>query len=256
MTIDTFIRYVLDLARKDGKGNVIQPSAIVNWLTFVMLDDFNNLLTEAQSLAERNNIPLANVIFDVKDLRRFVKSEALSVNHVLVGGINSARASLPDDFKYELGCTANMVNVELLSSTLLHKYRGSVLNGNPEESPKAFVGGGYMEVVPNDLTGLVLTYLRTPAKPFYDFCIDENDNEVFMPVGSYIIYNPNEDETELHASDGTFIIAPVIKQGISLPYTSQTVELDWDEINHVRFANNVAHKLGINLKNAALIQTQ
>ena len=80
MTIQDFIRYVYDLARKDGKGNVVSPQAIVNWLTFVMLDDFNNLLTQALTLAEQRQVALANVIFDVKDLRQFVKTDVISPN--------------------------------------------------------------------------------------------------------------------------------------------------------------------------------
>jgi len=256
VTIATFIAYVYDLARKDGKGNVVSPQAIVNWLTYVMLDDFNNLLTQALTLAEQRQVALANVIFDIKDLRQFVKTDTLSLSMVTTGGINRIRAALPGDFKYELGCTAAMVNVELLSYTLLPKYRGSVLNDNPEESPKGFVGGGYVEFIPNNVDNVVFVYLRTPAKPYYDFCMDANDAEIFMPAGSGITLNSGTAKYELMDSDGNILNADVTKSGATFPYTSLTVDLDWDEINHVRFANNVAHKLGINLHNTILTQTQ
>lgn len=256
MDISTFVRYVYDLARKDGKGNVVSPQAIVNWLTYVMLDDFNSLLTQALTLAEQKQVALANVIFDIKDLRQFVKTTLISpAMYAPIGGISQSKAPLPDDFKYELGCTYNMVNVDLLSSTLLPKYRGSVINGNPEESPKGFVGGGYIEFLPNDISDCVLVYLRTPAKPYYDFCMDENDAEIFMPVGSYI--NQVNFVDILYDVNNNVIATGVIKDVNHLyPYNSLTVDLDWDEINHVRFANNVAHKLGINLKNPILTQTQ
>ena len=261
MDISTFVRYVYDLARKDGKGNVVSPQAIVNWLTYVMLDDFNSLLTQALTLAEQKQVALANVIFDIKDLRQFVKTTLISPSmYAPIGGISQSKAPLPDDFKYELGCTYNMVNVDMLSSTLLPKYRGSVINGNPEESPKGFVGGGYIEFLPNDISDCVLVYLRTPAKPYYDFCMDENDAEIFMPVGSTIQVYYDEPGVPngyaLYDSTGALMQSGVIKAGVSFPYTSLSVDLDWDEINHVRFANNVAHKLGINLKNPILTQTQ
>jgi hypothetical protein len=255
MTISTFIKYVYDLARKEGKGNVVTPAVIVNWLTYVMLDNFNELLTQALTLAEQRQVALANVIFDIKDLRQFVKSDTLTTTLTTMGVVRSAKAPLPSDFKYELGLTADMVNVDILSYTLLSKYRGSVLNGNPEESPKAFIGGGYLEVIPNDLNGLVFVYLRTPAKPYYDFCMDANDNEIFMPAGSYIADVGGTNY--LYDVQDNLLASGVTKDNMTyLPFPSATVDLDWDETNHVRFANVVAHKLGINLKNPILTQTQ
>jgi hypothetical protein len=260
MTISNFVKYVYDLARKEGKGNVVTPAVIVNWLTYVMLDNFNDLLTQALTLAQERQVALANVIFDIKDLRQFIKSDTLVPVSYTIGNVHSAKAPLPSDFKYELGLTADMVNVDLLSYTLLPKYRGSVLNGNPEESPKAFIGGGYLEVIPNDLNGLVFVYLRTPAKPYYDFCMDSADNEIFMPAGSTIQYNAPQDWYDLYSESGVLMASDITKTGVqypgTCPYTSLTVELDWDEMNHVRFANVVAHKLGINLKNPILTQTQ
>jgi hypothetical protein len=263
MTIDTFIRYVYDLARKDGKGNVVSPGAIVNWLTFVMLDNFNDLMTQALTLAEQRQTGLANVIFDIKDLRQFVKTIELSTPTTgTYGTLTTNRFALPSDFKYELGGTVNyntptpIASLELLSSTLLPKYRGSVVNGNPEESPKGFIGGGYIETIPNDINEVVLVYLRTPAKPYYDFCLDSLDNEIFMPVGSTIRLNQPLSRYDLSSATGDVLATNVVKSGATYPYASLTVELDWDETNHVRFANVVAHKLGINLKNPILTQTQ
>ena len=262
MSISSFIQYVLDLARKEGKGNVISPASIINWLNYVMLDDFNNLLTQALTLAEQRQVKLANVIFDIKDLRQFVETETLTTHTITTGMILREWAGLPDDFKYELGCTSGMIDVELLSYTLLPKYRGSVINGNPAESPKGFVGGGHIEFIPNDLTDLALVYLRTPAKPYYDFCMDRLDNEIFMPAGSVISPTQVTDHFSLATATGVGLNPDVIRDGliwdpnIQHAYDSKTIELDWDEINHVRFANMVAHKLGINLKNQILTQTQ
>lgn len=154
-----------------------------------------------------------------------------------------------------------MVNVELLSYTLLPKYRGSVLNGNPEEAPKGFVGGGYVEFIPNEIDDVVFVYLRTPAKPYYDFCMDSNDTEIFMPEGSYIVATEGEPGVfgapyMLYDYEGNLLNGDVTKSGATFPYTSLTVNLDWEETNHVRFANNVAHKLGINLHNTVLTQSQ
>ena len=257
MTIASFISYVLDLARKDGKGNVVSPQAIVNWLTYVMLDDFNALLTQALTLAEQKQVALANVIFDIKDLRQFVATKELTLGtNVNYGAtVRTQEWVLPADFKYELGATAGMVNLELLSATLLPKYRASVLNSNPEESPKGFVGAGVLSTIPNDTTDVVLVYLRTPAKPYYDFCMDANDLEIFMPEGS-VIHNDDALNPCLYDSTGALMVSNVIKAGVTLPYTSLTVDLDWDETNHVRFANDVASKLGINLKNSILVQKQ
>jgi len=256
MSIDSFIKYVYDLARKDGKGNVVSPAAIINWLTYVMLDDFNSLMTQALTLAEQRQVKLANVIFDIKDLRQFVNTKELTERGVGIFGSNVSTAewTLPTDFKYELGCTAGMINVELLSSTLLPKYRGSVLNGNPEESPKGFIGAGVLSVIPTDLSDLVLVYLRTPAKPYYDFCMDSNDAEIFMPVGSKLKKVNNV--VGLYDKNDILIKDNVSHSSGQSAYDSLTVDLDWDETNQTRFLNAVAHKLGINLKNPILTQTQ
>lgn len=279
MTIDKIYSYVLDLWRKDHKGVVLPPAVFNNWIQFVSLGMYDEIFTQAESLAAQGNVDMSEVIFKMTVLGNFISDVALVPTSGSVGGLNIAYVITPTNCKYPLGLQSvlplnNGVSrvVELRSPVLKTKYRGSALNGDIANVPVGFVENGRIEFIPNDLTDFILTYLRTPAVPYFDFCVSSSDQLVFMPVGSYInnepfptvTPGPGEDPppspdfpvgTTLNlyqrvgAFGSTLIASDVIKEGITTAiYWSITSELDWDETQHMKIANLVAEKLGINLR--------
>jgi hypothetical protein len=258
MTVDEIYRLVLDLYRKDHKGVVLPPSVFNNWLQFVSLDMFNGVLTQAEQLAAQGNINLSDVIFKMTILGNFIKDEPLLPVQGLVGTTTIGYASTPDDCKIPLGLLANGNIVELKSPVLKVKYRGSATNGDLGANPVGFYEQQKIEFLPNDLDGLLLTYLRRPSVPYYDFCISSNDLPVFMPVGSIVKTHVYGDAPELdpppavtpkslYDNNGVLLQYDVTANG-AYPYLSKTTELDWDETQHQKLANLVAEKLGINLR--------
>ena len=96
-----------------------------------------------------------------------------------------------------------------------------------------------INIYPNNITSAEFTYLRKPLTPVYDYYIDANANEVYLLTGTS--HTLTTDETgSAGQTSGTV--------------TSLTVELDWDELFHVVFCNEVLSRVGINLKDGMVEQ--
>ena len=254
MTISSIYQFDLDLYRKDHKGTVLPPDTFNNWIRFVVLNLFNGVVGQAESLAAQGNMDISDVIFKMTILGNFIKDSALIAAQDTIGGITIGYVVTPPDCKLPLGLmTLKPINngigniVTKKSPLLKTKYRGSVLNGDVGNNPVYFVEDGRLEFIPNGLTDLILTYLRTPAAPYFDFCMSSSDQVIFMPAESYIqevgavnvLYDKNNVILSSNVSKDTFT-------GTKL--YSLTVELDWDETQHEKIATLVAEKLGINLR--------
>ena len=100
--------------------------------------------------------------------------------------------------------------------------------------------------IPNDIPLVNLDYIRVPKTPYYDYCQDSIGNAVYMPAGSVIHLNDSNTPT-LYDSVGNVIETPVTKDGISYPYTSKTVELEWEQRAYTEFILRFLSRMGLNL---------
>jgi len=247
VTINSIYAYVLDLWRKDHKGVVLPPPVFNNWIAFVSLDMFENIFTQAQQLAAQGNRDVSDVILKLGVFGNFVKDVNPNPAQQPIAGVNVGYIEIPTDFRYALGMIADGNIITIKSPTMKAKYRGAVVNGDIGNNPVAFVEDKIIEFLPNDLGKIVLIYLRKPAVPYYDYCMDSRDQQVFMPVGS-ICKKDDALITNLYKSGGVTVITAGVTANGPLPYTSLTTELDWDESQHTKIADQVAQKLGVNLR--------
>lgn len=277
MLIKELYLYVLNTSNKDNRGNACTPVMFNNWISFVVIDKFQNYFKQAQAISQQGNAELSDVIMALTDLHRFISTrsinaaksyiyeEAISVGDtaapapvlVLTVGI----ANYPSDFHYALSLNSNGRPVEIKSPLLLKKYRGGMVVESPDDSPVAFIEDGKIEYLPNDLTRLVLTYLRTPVKPFYDFCMSSADIEIYMEIGTYVKYDSTNTRYNLYSSNGGVLYNDVIHdffEGLTpnpvVKYSSKTTELDWDETKHKEIANAILEKMGVNLRSPEVAQ--
>ena len=258
MTVNQIYQFVLDQWRKDHKGVVLPPDVFNNWIQFVSLDMFNGIVTQAESMAAQGNVDIADVIFQTVIFGNFIKDAAIATAQDTIGGLTIGYIPTPADCKLPLGLmmmkpiNLGVSNIITKKSPLLKtKYRASVLNGDVGNNPVYFVEDGRLEFIPNDLTDLILTYMRTPAAPYFDFCMSSSDQVIFMPVGSHIdiVVNGSVTTNVLYDVNGVVLASDVSSDKMTAStYLSQTIELDWDETQHEKIANLVAEKLGINLR--------
>jgi hypothetical protein len=126
--------------------------------------------------------------------------------------------------------------------------------------------------VPFDIKSIELDYLRKPLIPVFDWCQDANNPNriIYMPEGSFIkatfstLPGPgggtiiNTVDLVVSPSDYTIIQSNVIKgtwiPGVPFtnqqPYTSKTVELEWEAYMHHKFVSRLLKFVGVNLGEA------
>ena len=263
MTIDSIYQYVQAISNKDVAGNAFSPGQFNNLLEFENIELFQTHFQKAKALAAKEEVPLSDVLFNTSDLRNFIAEDVpAALSQVAAGGLTRVRMSYPTNFEYPISLIADNKPVDIKSTTALTRIRSGVLNQNFNEHPVAVQLDGVFELYPNDLTTLLLTYLKTPTTPYYDYCLSvDSDAEVFMPVGSYVVYVPAQGQYNLYASDDSIIQEDVTHTYFdnSVPnsgvtYTSVTAELEWNETQHITIANRILEKLGVNLRSPEVTQ--
>jgi hypothetical protein len=133
----------------------------------------------------------------------------------------------------------NTKSIDILTDQELDDRRTNTLSVPLDEYPAAIINNNLINIYPNNITSAEFTYLRKPLTPVYDYYIDANANEVYLAAGTF--HTLTTDETgSAGQTSGTV--------------TSLTVELDWDELFHVVFCNEVLSRVGINLKDGMVEQ--
>ena len=258
MTIQEIRQYCQDLSNKDSKGDGFTLLQFNNGLKFAVISRFENTWKLAQEISASEKRPLAEVIFEMGDLRHFVKREELTMGSMgSIGGIVYNYLNYPEGFRYTIGMSANNIPVAVMRYALANNKRSGVLIGNLDENPVAFEGDGHFEIIPNDVEPIVLTYLRKPATPYYDYCLSSDDLETFMPVGSRVQWSKALAQWILYDENGKLMLQEVTRDDFTdhnKVYTSQTIELDYEDTKHKEIADEVLAQLGVNLRAPEIVQ--
>lgn len=257
MTIIELFKFCQNIVNKDVHGMPFGIDQFNNVLSFVNLSLYQDAYATSKMVAEQNGEKLSHVLFQNNDLRNFIKNAIITNTTTTIGGLTIGRSPYPTDMEYAMMLWAAGKDVEIVSSYLLRRIRSSVINRDLSEHPYAVETDGYFELYPNDLTNLLLTYLKRPTTPYLDYCLDTNDVPVYMEVGSYIVYNLSLGYYNLYNSDGTLAKSNVTHDYFTgsapsptVTYTSLTVELEWADTKHTHLANMVLERMGINLRSA------
>lgn len=243
MTLDGIRKYINFVINKDQLGEPQSPESYNMLLPVVSIEKYNM----------EYDIWLKTVKSD--PLKRFIKK--------YTSNMSGGNLSLPVDYKYFISLLLEDDGVYKVVNMVsdIDNQRFNLLDHSPVELPIGAELPGNIEVYPATSGKTELRYFRLPGTPFYDYCMDANDNEVFMPVGSYIEPNANDSAT-LYDADGVYIIGPVSHpsyvwvEGQTEPdlppergpispsrYTSKTVELDWSETDHLAVAEMIIAKV-------------
>lgn len=264
MTISEIFLYCQDVANKDVHGMPFGPDQFNNLIKFVNIELFQDSFAQSKVISEQGGSKLSAVIFDTNDLKNFIKTATLTAGTNTVGSLTVGRTAYPADMEYPMMIWSNGRDVEIVSVYKLGRIRSSVINRDFSERPVAVQTDGYFEYYPNNITGLLLTYLKKPDVPYYDYCYDENDIPVFMPVGSIIKYSLITGNYNLYSS--ALMSAVLLQANVTHPYffnlapsplvtyTSLTTELEWDQTKHLYIAHKILERMGINLRSPEVAQ--
>lgn len=258
MIINEFFKYCRTISNKDSAGDGFAPDQFNGQVKIVSIEKFQSYWKLVESIAKSDKKDMATVIFELQDLSVFITVAELFLEYGTEGGGNTtvANANYPPDFRYTLGMMVDNKPADFKSYTEISKYRRGLLNGNPDDRPQVFEGSGKYEFIPNDVAQATLTYLRIPATPYYDWCLNEDDVEVFIPVGGKITYSHQLQKYVLYDAGGLLVATGVIRDDLTVgvTYQSKSVNLDWPDTIHLQLANSVLEKLGVNLRSPEIVQ--
>lgn len=229
MRLDTLRDYVNHVINKEQLGEPQSPKSYNTLLKVVNIEKFVDEYKEWLKTKDPNS-PVIRF--------KKMKGDTQIVNGVL---------ALPEDYRYFISLLEdNEVYkvVNIVSDEKLNDYRFGMLENT--ETPVGAIYPTEIKVYPKGTHNAELTYFRVPAEPYYDFCIDENDNEIYLPVGSQIRLVNNV--LNVYSAQNVLLYQNVTKEGITAPYTSLSVELDWDETEHLGIANLILKYLGLNIR--------
>lgn len=254
MTLQQIISFVNFVIRKAQAGDIMTPEQYNTLLASFNIEIFNSELEKAEVAARAQNMDIYRIIETTGALPRFTKKVTLNTS----GGY----VSLPADYVIKLGLIAKYNNswrpMEVITEYEMNSRRGSMLETPLDIIPAASIFGGNINVYPKDVgeapSGIELAYLRLPATPVYDYCMKESTGMYYyMPARSYI--RTSGSLNNLYDYAGLLIQSDVthMSKVAGTDYTSKTVELDWDDRFHMRFAaailRAVAPSLDPNLLN-------
>lgn len=255
MTVFDLFELTNYLAGKFPQGSAITP-AKYNLVLGQGTAEFYEA-NHREIVAARFNRELYNIILSKTPLLPFKKSAVLTAGAL-------GEATLPTDYYDYLTAqtiafyqgtvgTARVVPIEIVNDELFFAKQNSV-TARAKIKPFGMVSGTTMTVVPYDTLDYTLTYLKKQTAPYMDYCsLTSNPTQVvFMPVGSYI--SPVNNINYLYDSNDNVLASDVIKTMSALPYTSQTVELEWSEQYHHKLTWILLSKLGITIDEQKVVE--
>lgn len=231
-TNDDILQLVNFTIRKENKGFPLTRKSFTLLLDTHGLEYYEQLYDQY----ERSN--------EVSDsLRRFKKTVSGTLS------FTGNTIDIPTDYAhsgylYYKKDGTDVRPVNLVDDDTFMMMQDSVLDEPTESYPIARFTNGYIEYLPTtlDQNNFTFSYLAYPTVPYYDYYIDVNGVLQYLGAGATHTFVNGEEK-----SDGTVISA-------SVSYTSQTVELDFNEEDKLKVAYRILRAVGIPIDEAGVYQ--
>ncbi len=252
MTIKGILDFVNYISNKEQMGQSLTPENFNVLLAGFNIKIFNDELTQVEVMAKTQGIPMYRALYAASSLRKFRTLTTLQTD---AQGI----ASLPTDYVHFTKLLAQyngaIRTIDVVSEEEMANKRSSMMETSLSIKPACTMYGTQVQFFPKDIghspnPNVELKYIKMPAIPNYDWCISNvTGSQVFMPVGSYVQTYGGATQN-LYAANGD-VLARDVELRVSLgylPYTSFTVELEWDEIFQWKLITLLLTAMGVNLK--------
>jgi hypothetical protein len=237
------INYILN---RDQLGSPASPDAFNMLLKFHNREFYDNSYKElVKMLMEQGRAVMDAYFQSTSPLKRFYKQK----DYNFTTPAAPVLVPVPTDYARVLTLSVfskdNWREVDLIGELEFTNRTQNIFIKDPEEFPFGMeyydhvfdldlgaVTRTVFKVIPLRLRKYRLAYLFNVIEPYFDYCVDEQDNIVYMPPTSIIMakQGPTVDAS-LIMPDGTHLADHVTKRegATAYPYTSQSIELDWNE---------------------------
>lgn len=231
MNLGEHYKYVNFVINRDQLGDPASPEIFNILIKKFSIEYYNK---EYQSLVQgaiEKGVAVEEAFYESGSLKRFESTESFDYS----GGAVPNYITAPDDFKRTLTLTAigkgktgtNPFKrpVSLVGPKLFEDMKTSVFRHRLSEKPIGREFPTKIQVIPM-FEKFELVYIREVIDPYFDWCLSSGDEIIYMPVGSQII----DDGGVLKLISGGETLASSVTHPASpsLPYTSTSLELDWD----------------------------
>lgn len=234
--------YIHTVLRKEAEGNRIKPDRFENLLGVVSLAYGNKQIALFEQTSRISNC-----------LKRFKKAAPLVIDA-------NGKAPYPIDYWRESQIVVSGKPVDIVTDAEAAERNNDALTMPTAANPIAVLQQQYIQFYPVTLTTATLNYLRYPLEPVFDYVIeDATDKLWYMPelsslsVGHDLYADEGSNSWSDSRAYGELIVTDVTHpDSPTLPYRSQSVDLDWnDEDRQIMLAMILQH-LGVNLKDGAV----
>lgn len=256
MKLDVLLNYLNFVSAKETEGESMPPLQFNVVLESVNIEIFEKEVEQFKALLEAQNISIGNIIDKNSKLRPFIEN----ISAALVP--SSGKITPPANSSMFLGLSVKdtvtgvyKVVQPVSNEEYLRIQQGVIVRSL--DLPVFIYNRGDIQITGKDYDRYLLHYIRTPATPYFDYCIDVDIIKyVYMNVGDYIELNGISTQYQLKDSGGTVLNNNVSHSfyngGGTGIYTSISVELEWGKKNHIFFAREMLIKMGINLRDQQL----
>jgi len=231
MTLGELYSYIDYLTNKDQFGKQLSLENYKVLLTIVNSQYFRDEFQKIIPALTVNGDEEMLKIFNNSPLYRFLNSADLTLTAGLgtlpttLGSTLNGTALIGTSWKF-----ARFVSIEEADR---RKY--NILTPDLSEKPIFTQTPTGYQFTPKTIVSAKVNYLREVVNPYFDYCIDSDDKIIYMPVGSLITLTGvlQDAAGNTLATDVTHINSP------TLPYTSVSLEFDWDEVDKVVLSNKI-----------------
>lgn len=265
MTLDRIFRLVNYISAKVISGNTLTPTNFNDLLP--MVSDLI-LNTELAKLVQDELTPIPDTLLSTSPLRPFRTKKSLTIpaggevdvpsDYVRWTSFVKENSGIETDTSLPPPPTPSASPNAIREIRVLSDHNAVIQQGNvfARASVKNFcfsTGSGF-KFVPYDMGTAVMNYIRKPATAYFDYCYDSSYNVIYMPVGSRIYLN-DANVPCLYSSTNALLASNVSKTGVTTyPYTSLSVETEWEERVHPVIVAQILKKVGVNLSDDKLFQ--
>lgn len=233
MNLGELRNYINFVINKDQLGEPQSPESYNTLLPVVSIEKYNQEYDKWVKTKESD------------PLKRFIKK--------FESNMENGELSLPSDYKYFISLLLEDDGVSKVVNMVSDiDQRFNLLDPSPVELPIGAELPQTIEVYPATSGKTQLRYFRTPVEPYYDFCMDSEDNEIYMPINSFIYDHAFIEEDDpgpaltdsvmnLYTNIGEVLATNVTKTGGF--YRSKSVELDWSVTDHLAIAEMIIAKV-------------
>ena len=256
MKLNVLLDFLNFVAAKETEGESMPPRQFNVVLESINIEVFDKEIETIKVILETESVSLKNLVEKNLKLRPFLKENSGAIVPSL------GLITFPSDFSMFLGLsvkdtiTGVYKVVEPVShEEYLRRQQGVIVRSF--ELPISIYNDNMIEIRGKDYDNYILYYVKVPARPYFDYCIDVSlVKYLYMEVGDYIELNNITTQHELKNSGGAVLNDNVSHRfytsgGIGI-YTSTSVELEWEEKDHMFFAREMLIKMGINLRDQQL----